>query len=389
MPNRNKGGYKPRAQGPTPTRFRCKVGGEWKPLADFSNNQQKNVKWQLDNGQNVDPAHCGMTCKEHSAGSKLEYRCEVCDLIKPREHFSKAALRRDEIICERCTAWTETQEPSVTPSPLETGHVSIEEQNQDVWVRDFANADFFDDTDLPRAPVTGLEGLGLTDLESTADGTRANQILSEVLTRDGSASASASAHSLAGGDTASVADDAMSTVTRLPPHLAGKISTKANSVVSSSVATTSNLKQHNELPPHLRGPGSISTASTVRKDREEAAKARQVPYNAWDSAGKKHQAIKNPTVMSSSGASALSSADKSEYSNPNLVGDWSDVPNALTAEPVTRGGKSKWPKSSELRIPQSEIKKQPVLLSTKAKNVDPEVDRQRRMHYCESDDSDF
>lgn len=250
-------------------------------------------------------------------------------------------------ICERCTAWTETQEPNVTPAPLETGHVSIEEQNQDIWVRDFANADFFDDTDLPRAPVTGLEGLGLTDLESTADGTRANQILSEVLTRDGSASASTATRSLVGGDTASVADEAMSTVTRLPPHLADKVSTKANSIVSTSVAT-SNLKHHHELPPHLRGPGSISTASTVRKDREEAARARQVTYNAWDPSGKKHQAIKNPTVMSSSGASALSSADKSEYSNPNLVGDWSDVSGALTAEPATRGGKSKWPKSSEV-----------------------------------------
>lgn len=78
-------------------------------------------------------------------------------------------------------------------------------------------------------------------------------------------------------------------------------------------------------------------------------KARQVQYNAWDPTGKKHQAIKNPTVMSSSGASALSSADKSEYSNPNLIGDWSDVPNALEAEPATRGGNSKWPKSSEVR----------------------------------------
>ncbi|EEU42643.1 uncharacterized protein NECHADRAFT_84098 [Fusarium vanettenii 77-13-4] len=385
MPNKNKGGYKPRAQGAAPTRFRCKVGGEWKPLADFSNNQQKNIKWQLEKGENVDPAHSGMICKEHSAGAKMEYRCEVCDLIKPREHFSKAALRREEIICERCTAWTETQEPSVTPSPLETGHVSVEEENEGVWARDFANADFFGDSDLPRAPVTGLEGLGLTELESTAEGTRANQILSEVLTRDGSTSS----HSRVGADTASVADDAMSTITRLPPHLASKVSTKANSVVSS--VATSNLKQHNELPPHLRGPGSISTASTVRKDREETAKARQVQYNAWDPAGKKHQAIKNPTVMSSSGASALSSADKSEYSNsnPNLIGDWSDVPNALEAEPATRGGNSKWPKSSELRIPQSEMKKQPVLTSTKAKNVDPEVVRQRQMHYAESDDSDF
>ncbi|RSL69997.1 hypothetical protein CEP54_001964 [Fusarium duplospermum] len=383
MPNRNKGGYKPRAQGAPPTRFRCKVGGEWKPLSDFSNNQQKNVKWQLENGENVDPAHCGMICKEHSAGNKLEYRCEVCDLIKPREHFSKAALRREEIICERCTAWTETQEPGVTPSPLETGHVSVEEENEGVWVRDFANADFFGDTNLPRAPVTGLSGLGLTELESTADGTRANQILSEVLTRDGSTSS----QSLVGGDTASVADEAMSTITRLPPHLAGKVSTKANSVVSS--VATSNLKQHTELPPHLRGAGSISTASTVRKDREEATKARQVQYNAWDPTGKKHQAIKNPTVMSSSGASALSSADKSEYSNPNLIGDWSDVSGALDAEPATRGGSSKWPKSSELRIPQSEIKKQPALVPTKAKNLDPEADRQRRMHYCESDDSDF
>ncbi|KAM0425197.1 hypothetical protein ACHAPT_009514 [Fusarium lateritium] len=376
MPNKSKGGYKPRTQGAMPTRFRCKVGGEWKPLSDFSNNQQKLVQSQIDRRQNVDAAHCGMTCKEHSAGTKLEFRCEVCGIIKPKDHFSKAALRREEIICERCTAWTETQEPSVTPTPLETGHVSVEEESAETWTRDFANADFFNDGDLPQAPVTSLEGLGLNELGPTVGPERFSQLLSEVLTIDGSTSG----HSLASVESSSVADEGMSTTGRLPPHLADKVSTKANSVANSSISTA-NLKQHTSLPPHLRGPGSISTASTVRKDREETQRSRQVTYNAWDSTGKQHQAVKNPTATNSSATSSMSCSDKNEYDNPNLVGDWNMVPPVEEPEPETRGPKSKWPKASEIRIPQAELKKQPKLISTKAKGVNPKIAHERRMNY--------
>lgn len=45
--------------------------------------------------------------------------------------------------CKRCTAWMETQEPEVIPAPLETGHISIEEERGEMWP-----AQFVDDTDF-------------------------------------------------------------------------------------------------------------------------------------------------------------------------------------------------------------------------------------------------
>ena len=54
-------------------------------------------------------------------------------------------------MCLRCTAWTETQEPGVTPAPLETGHISVEEQNGEVWAKKYTDpSDFFPDDVLPQ-----------------------------------------------------------------------------------------------------------------------------------------------------------------------------------------------------------------------------------------------
>lgn len=48
----------------------------------------------------------------------------------------------------RCTAWVETQEPDVTPAPLETGHLSKEEQ--EMWQGTYIDsADFFDHGTAP------------------------------------------------------------------------------------------------------------------------------------------------------------------------------------------------------------------------------------------------
>lgn len=54
-------------------------------------------------------------------------------------------------MCLRCTAWGETQEPGVTPTPLQTGHISVEEQNKEVWNKKFTEStDFFPDDSLPQ-----------------------------------------------------------------------------------------------------------------------------------------------------------------------------------------------------------------------------------------------
>ncbi|KAM5350470.1 hypothetical protein ACJ41O_006975 [Fusarium nematophilum] len=356
MPNTNKGGTKPQTQAAVPTRFRCKVGGEWKALSEFSNSQQRLIQRQIENRQSINAAHSGMSCKEHTAGSRTELRCEVC---------------------MRCVAWSETQEPSVVPSPLETGHISVEEESEDAFSRDFIdNASFFDDDDLEQATMAA--------------------------SRNGRSAANTTF-----SDTSSVAGGARSTTSRLPPHLEEKLSSlsvSTRSVADTSDRQTGDIHRSNfQLPPHLRntirtetasetGPppasgsaaGSVSTATTVRNEQLLAANSRKIPYNAWDSAGNQHRAAKQPTVVSST-ASASSIAENSNK-DTNLIGDWNMPAPQESQVPEGRG---KWPKASEVRIPQAELKKQPVLTHTTARPVDPDVDRQRQLNYCESDDSDF
>lgn len=116
-----------------------------------------------------------MTCREHTSKARLELRCDQCGLIKSRDQFSKSSLKNEDYVslqalaqghkltlhqkCIRCTAWIETQEPSVTPAPLETGHISAEEEHTGVWQEGFVDsADFFEFEGLPnvRIPMTEL-----------------------------------------------------------------------------------------------------------------------------------------------------------------------------------------------------------------------------------------
>jgi hypothetical protein len=51
--------------------------------------------------------------------------------------------------CIQCTAWDTDAEPGVTPIPLATGHVSVEENTKTRWKEPTNTADFFEKDDLP------------------------------------------------------------------------------------------------------------------------------------------------------------------------------------------------------------------------------------------------
>ncbi|KAF4988371.1 hypothetical protein FDECE_15078 [Fusarium decemcellulare] len=403
MPNYNKGGPQPRTQAAIPTKFRCKVGGEWKPLSEFSKNQQRLIQYQIDSRREVKAAHSGMTCKEHTAKSIAEYRCELCNLIKPADNFSKNSLRNEEYICVRCVAWTETQEPSVVPAPLETGHISVEEEQGEVWRGDFDHsAEFFTDPSIPSAPITGLGGIGLEELPDGVENARLQEAFDHVVSQS---DVRRSQINMTFSESASVVDESKSTTTtttktnQLPPHLAGfeKLSLGTETRSETSKVSGSQPSTTQNLPPHLRGvlgagavssgsglssqrgPGSVSTATTIRKDREEREISHQVKFNAYDPRGKRYEAVKNPTLASSS-VSTTSASETGAFSDSNVVGGGASLPPK---------GRGRWPLASEIRIPQSEIKKQPILPHTRAKHIDPEVDKQRRKNYCDSDDSDY
>ncbi|CAM1509481.1 Fc.00g032200.m01.CDS01 [Cosmosporella sp. VM-42] len=455
MPNDNKGGKKPRTHAAVPTRFRCKVGGEWKPIDAFSNSQRRFIQRQIDSRQAVNAAHSGMTCREHAAGSRAEIRCERCQLIKHIDDFSKNARRNEVYECMRCVAWTETQEPNVTPAPLETGHISVEEQNEEVWTGEFINAgDFFDENALPAAPVTelaslGIRGNGHSETLATSDSS-GNLNFAELLkqTNDSTISRSTAA-SVSGASTISTS----STQANLPPHLRSRFNMETS---SNGSAFSEALKVRarppppasdaGSLPPHLRrlgeaqrrkkvadsdisdtasfasgftrgssvvdsseaGPrgrpghpplggidatqkpdirsyaNSLSAATTVREEKERAAKARQVSFNAWDSKGDRYRHVKEPTIASSS--VSTTSTDRHTNSSPMIHGEWSTT--IQVEEPKCRGN-GKWPKTSESRLPQSQVVQQPRVTHVSARHVDPEIDRQRKMNYCDSDDSDY
>lgn len=141
-----------------------------------------------------------------------------------------------------------------------------------------------------------------------------------------------------------------------------KMAINTDTISESSKGMASAQSVSKQLPPHLRhkkkpeqssedsttGPegsttGSLSTATTLRKEKEEIAASKRINYNAWDSKGLRYKATKDPTVASSSASVASGETEQ----DSNVIGDWDDIPPAPV--PQTRGG-SKWPKASEVSI---------------------------------------
>ncbi|KGQ08681.1 hypothetical protein BBAD15_g5993 [Beauveria bassiana D1-5] len=309
-----------------PTRFRCKVGDEWKDLSEFSNAQQKNLQYLSAGDWRLDPAHCGMTCKQHSAGSRSEMRCDVCMLVKPIDEFSKNSRRNGEYQCRRCVAWTEIQEPALTPGPLETGHISPEEEQQQALRQRFLlSQDFFPDDDdddddddlIPQtnkavmknqAPITAFASLGLSEESCLrAVGSAKSAAIDEFLSR---------------------ADDASSTLSVvLPPHLRSKY--KAVSEAASSASSTA---------------GDMSLPTTLLESDSDTASIVSRSFNAWGPDGGLQRRFAD-SVASSSVAGSSHAATSVTEEDANVVGDWSRVRAPKTAGlPKRKGG---WPKTSE------------------------------------------
>lgn len=155
-------------------------------------------------------------------------------------------------------------------------------------------------------------------------------------------------------DTASVSGQSTASVKVLPPHLAGAPQGRPSGTRSISGASevTGSSRSAAQLPPHLMGRDrsgqSVSTATTVRKDKEQLEKSRQIPFNAWDRTGKQHQGVKDPTNSSySSAVSSKSSSKLRVHDDPNVIGEWDFTPVEI---PETRGGKGGWAKASDVSL---------------------------------------
>lgn len=103
-------------------------------------------------------------------------------------------------------------------------------------------------------------------------------------------------------------------VSILPPHLRNKVGNSSQFSMPSPPMTPRVPSEAGEaaiksLPPHLRpryAPSSISTATTVRDDREEKKKSREIEYTAYGPDGTRHQRTRVPTTVDSSVTSEVS-----------------------------------------------------------------------------------
>ncbi|KAF4585830.1 stc1 domain-containing protein [Ophiocordyceps camponoti-floridani] len=377
-----------------PTRFRCKVGGEWLPLTSFSNAQQKLVQRQIGRHGSgpVNPANSGMTCRDHSAASRTELRCELCTLIKPITEFSRNSRQSDENICKRCSAWDETQEPNVTPAPLETGHVSIEEMNREVWQQNYVESnDFFDE--LPRAPITELASLGLEDdttVKARLSGIRSQnaglteseamaKLVSDAMPNSGPNSGS----SLYGGRSSE-----SGSVHSMPPHLRGRYqsgsdletaTTDSLPVSSSSSQAGTGSVSGSALPPHLRKLAS-------KGNSDQAAK---IPFNAWGPDGNLRQGLKSVTANSSNNSQFFTDTSHTKPSSTSCsaANSTSGSDNGYKGKdkkPTRKGGFAKPPRLSRADMHQFD-----GCTPIGVAHIDPSIEQMRKMQYCQSEDSDY
>lgn len=217
-------------------------------------------------------------------------------------------------------------------------------------------------TKIRQAPITSPESLGL-DPNNEDD----NKVFNEVV-RGSSQAIHYSTTQTFTSTTSSVAGDNMSTTssrTTLPPHLHKLLPKRLASMSIDEDSVSSNVKvvlpqvsqNASDFPPHLRGlkiaqrtatssiTGSVSTATTLRKDKEEEAAARKITFNAWDPMGQRHTASKNPTVMSSS-ASEVSTTEGSDQ-GAKLADGWDDIP---PMKEVSTRREDRWGNGQEVSI---------------------------------------
>ncbi|KAG6227757.1 hypothetical protein E4U34_005208 [Claviceps purpurea] len=341
-------------QASLPIRYRCKVGGEWKPIQAFSTTQQRLLERQVSARGTVDAENSGMTCQEHSAGTLTELRCALCQLDKPYTDFSKTMRKSEDSMCRRCTAWTETQEPGVVPAPLETGNVTHEEE-EDIrqGTTPHMPDDFFPSDTLPQAPITSFAAMSIREESSRASGSNKGSItdacslpphiVQAVMSSTRSQQQSFSESDAEAEDNndfrkinhAKSSDSAI----RNERHSSSTsyISSRNESDSDGTVTSSRLMPVTEDLPPHLQalmrqispgqGPSlgssrgrstfrrdpasisSISTATTMREGREE------VTFNAWDGSGQRHDAVKlltDPSTSSVCTSSTTNTASRGE-----------------------------------------------------------------------------
>ncbi|KZL79874.1 hypothetical protein CI238_02335 [Colletotrichum incanum] len=294
-----------------PEKFRCKVGGEWKPWSSFSKKQQKLVQDKLNRRARIDAANTGMVCRIHSGEPVKEIQCEgPCNQVLVLDKFSKNNRTNGVNICKACQHWINTQEPGYAPwaSP-NTGLDPLEEMDDFETRLPTEPSDIFDlHDDRPLAPITGTDGL--TDLEK--DETDVPSLKSAGL------------------------DISRARQNIVPPRL-------DTESVASARQMTGSVTSETTTQPFQEDLGETSLWLSQAKIAQAQTSVR-VTYNAWDSNGRQYQLSKTPTIQSgpSSVISSIAGASNSRSqalgnNRPETVSNSRPQKSANTRKPVTGG----------------------------------------------------
>ncbi|KAF9877799.1 hypothetical protein CkaCkLH20_04934 [Colletotrichum karsti] len=257
-----------------PAKYRCSLGGEWKPLQGFSKRQQKILQDKFKNRSRIDPANTGMICRVHSGEPLKEILCEgPCNEVRVLDDFAKNNRTNGVYICKHCQHWTNVQEPGYAPWAAPKNKLDPLEEMDDFEGRMATEpSEIFDfHTGNDKAITIAYGGTSRTGSDVAGRSLRIEDNTRRVI----APSVSVSSHSTA------------------PMRRA------ASSVVSDDTITSS----LNDL-----NIGNNKSQAQV-KTRAQATE-KKIPYNAWDSTGQKHTRNKTPSVVSGSLASVVSQYQK-------------------------------------------------------------------------------
>lgn len=219
----------------------------------------------------------------------------------------------------------------MTPSALQTGHISVEERLGEVWVDAYGNSR----TAVVDASREESGAFVSTATSSIAGGVRLNDF------DDPSEQAGSEVSEMPPSDHNSTAASGTGkqSTRGLPTHLRRGTSTVASSSIydrSVQAELLSRAEAPSMNPPRpSTGPGSVSTATTVRQERQLVKENRQVPFNRWNNQGVQHQGCKTRTTTSSVTSGPSEGSHRTSNANwPKMVAEKN--PEALKAIPVVR-----------------------------------------------------
>ncbi|KAL1875349.1 hypothetical protein VTK73DRAFT_10083 [Phialemonium thermophilum] len=114
-----------------PDKIKCELGGEWRPLSQFSKSQLRKYRISVRSNKTVIPSNSKISCRVHKGGSPNELQCEgPCNTWRALQFFSKRTRADGINWCKECTEWAQSIEPGAIPPPPPLADRSPDEEEE-------------------------------------------------------------------------------------------------------------------------------------------------------------------------------------------------------------------------------------------------------------------